>query len=99
MAFYNRGVAYSGKGEYDRAMHGLLAQAIHFNPDHVSSLVARSVSYLKQSEYDRVIEDLDQVIRLKPDSELAFNNRCWARAVLNKELDRALSDCNEVLHI
>jgi tetratricopeptide (TPR) repeat protein/predicted aspartyl protease len=27
----------------------------------------------------------------------AFNGRCWARALLNRELDKALSDCNAAL--
>ncbi len=28
---------------------------------------------------------------------VAFNGRCWARALLNRELDKALSDCNAAL--
>ena len=28
-----------------------------------------------------------------------FNDRCWARAVANVELDRALADCNESLRL
>jgi tetratricopeptide (TPR) repeat protein/predicted aspartyl protease len=29
----------------------------------------------------------------------AFNGRCWSRALLNRELDRALSDCNTALKL
>lgn len=29
----------------------------------------------------------------------AYNGRCWARALLNRELDRALSDCNTALKL
>lgn len=29
----------------------------------------------------------------------AFNGRCWARALLNRELDKALSDCNAALKL
>lgn len=33
------------------------------------------------------------------DRATAFNGRCWARALLNRDLDRALSDCNAALKI
>jgi len=33
------------------------------------------------------------------DRATAFNGRCWARALLNRELDRALSDCNTALRL
>ena len=29
----------------------------------------------------------------------AYNGRCWARALLNRDLDRALSDCNTALKL
>lgn len=29
----------------------------------------------------------------------AFNGRCWARALLNRELDRAMADCNTALKL
>ena len=62
-------------------------------------LFNRSVFYQKKSEYERSIEDLDQVIRLEPDTKNAFNHRCWARAVLNTALEMALSDCNAALSL
>ena len=33
------------------------------------------------------------------DRATAYNGRCWARALLNRELDRALSDCNTALKL
>ena len=33
------------------------------------------------------------------DRATAFNGRCWARALLGRELDRALSDCNAALKL
>jgi tetratricopeptide (TPR) repeat protein/predicted aspartyl protease len=33
------------------------------------------------------------------DRAVAFNGRCWARALLNRELPRALSDCNAALKL
>ncbi|KQN30330.1 hypothetical protein ASF00_06065 [Sphingomonas sp. Leaf34] len=33
------------------------------------------------------------------DRATAYNGRCWARALLDRELDRALSDCNTALKL
>lgn len=33
------------------------------------------------------------------DRATAYNGRCWARALLNRELDRALSDCNTAVKL
>lgn len=33
------------------------------------------------------------------DRATAFNGRCWARALLNRELDRAMSDCNAAVKL
>jgi tetratricopeptide (TPR) repeat protein len=33
------------------------------------------------------------------DRATAYNGRCWARALLNRELDRALADCNTALKL
>ena len=33
------------------------------------------------------------------DRPTAYNGRCWARALLNRELDRAMSDCNTALKL
>ena len=34
-----------------------------------------------------------------PRAALAYNERCWARAVLGRELDQALHDCDAGLHL
>jgi Flp pilus assembly protein TadD len=44
------------------------------------------------------IRDFDEVLRLRPKDPEAFNNRCWANAVLG-DLQAALRDCNESLAI
>src|SRR5438876_8303412 len=45
------------------------------------------------------IENYDQAIYLKPDYADAFNGRCWTRAIANKMLEVALSDCDESLRL
>lgn len=44
------------------------------------------------------IADYDQAIRLDPTFARAFNNRCWARAVVGR-LAEAVADCDESLRL
>lgn len=46
--------------------------------------------------------NLDQWLKSHPEDHnraSAFNGRCWARALLDRELDKALSDCDAALRL
>jgi len=58
----------------------------------------RGLAYWNNGESTLAIRDYDQAIRLKPDFAFAFNNRCFARAVVN-QLQLALADCNESIRL
>ncbi len=59
----------------------------------------RGNTHLTQSEYRKAIDDYTRSIELIKDDAPALHERCWARAVLNVELEDALSDCNESLRL
>jgi tetratricopeptide (TPR) repeat protein len=40
-----------------------------------------------------------QAIQLDPKYAVAYNNRCWARAAAGRDLQQALSDCDEWLRL
>lgn len=46
----------------------------------------------------RAIGDYDQAIALDPTFARAFNNRCWARAVVGR-VQEAVADCDESLRL
>jgi tetratricopeptide (TPR) repeat protein len=51
---------------------------------------------------DQAIAQADQWIAANPkadDMPGALNNRCWARALLGRELDKALADCDAALRL
>ncbi len=53
-----------------------------------------------RGRYDLAIPEYDAAIALNPKDELiwrAFNASCWARAMLGKELDKAMADCDAAL--
>src|SRR6516165_10838638 len=93
-AYNNRGVAYDKKGEYDRAILDY-DQAIKLRPS-AEGYFNRGNTQLGKGHYDRAIDDYNQAIKLKADFAAAFDNRCWARAVVGI-LKQALADCNEAL--
>jgi tetratricopeptide (TPR) repeat protein len=95
-AYNNRGVAHDGKGDYDRAIADY-DQAIKLKPS-AEAYFNRGNAHLGKSHYDHAIDDYNQAIKLKADFAAAFDNRCWARAVVGI-LRPALADCNEALRL
>jgi tetratricopeptide (TPR) repeat protein len=88
--FYNRGLAYLLKDQYDRAIEDF-DQAIRLNPNDALAFNNRGHAYsskgvtscrpvslppcaLAIAQYDRAIEDFDQAIRLSPTYAVA----AWA---------------------
>jgi len=49
--------------------------------------------------YDQAIADYSHAIALDPKYALAYSNRCWIGVVVARQLQRALSDCDEALRI
>src|SRR6266511_3731541 len=79
-AFNNRAIGYRLKGEYDRAIADY-DQAIKLKPS-AEAYFNRGNAHLGKSHYDHAIDDYNQAIKLKADFAAAFDNRCWARAVV-----------------
>jgi tetratricopeptide (TPR) repeat protein len=95
-AYNNRGVAYDRKGELDRAMQDF-DQAIKLKPSPEAHF-NRGNAYLAKNQYASAIDDYNAAIKLKADFGQAYDNRCWARAVVGI-LKPALADCNEALKL
>jgi tetratricopeptide (TPR) repeat protein len=59
----------------------------------------RALAYYSKGDYERVIVDFSKAIRLNPKDSEALNGRCWVRAIIGRELQLALADCNESLRL
>ena len=97
IAFQNRGIAYLGKGDTDRAIQDY-DQAIKLDPKYANAFNSRGIAYQAKGDNQRAIEDYGEAIRLDPRNANALNGRCWVRAA-SGQLQAALADCNESLQL
>jgi tetratricopeptide (TPR) repeat protein len=74
VAFANRGNAFAGKGEYDKAIADF-TQAIRLNPADSHALNNRGYVYDARGEYDRAIADYNEALKINPKDSDAYYNR------------------------
>jgi tetratricopeptide (TPR) repeat protein len=97
VVYNNRGVAYTDKGDYERAIRDY-NEAIHLNPTSVGTFYSRGYAYKKKGDYDRAIQDFNEALRLDPHFELTYYER--GNSYINKgEYDRAIQDFNQAILI
>ncbi len=83
ITFYNRGIAYFGKGEYDRAIRdydaaiGLVANEAEFYGN-------RAGAYRMKGMYAEAVLDYTRAIRLDPADAYAYFGRGFARFALGR---------------
>ena len=94
-AYNNRGLAYSDKGENDRAIADY-TEAIRLDPKYANAYINRGLAYREKGETDRAIADFTEAIRLDPKFADAYVNRGLAYEKL-ADFARARSDFNTTL--
>ncbi|MBS0332543.1 MAG: tetratricopeptide repeat protein, partial [Proteobacteria bacterium] len=98
-ALLRRGELYLASRDVPRAKADF-EQAISLAPDRPDLPAAAGNAYIGAGQYDLAIGQLDAWIAAHPRSDnlaLAQTSRCYARAAANKELDKALADCDAAL--
>ena len=73
VAYYNRAVAHTNIGKFDRAIQDY-DEAIRLNPKYTTAFHGRAVAYANKEQYRRAIEDYDQTLRLDQNNVTAFYN-------------------------
>ena len=96
LAFVSRGYAYANLGQYQRVVEDY-DEALRLQPDNTYALNDRGYSYYRLGQYQRAIQDYDRVLQLNPYFNIAYQNRCSAKASLGVDLDGALADCMKSL--
>ena len=64
-AYYNRALAYSDKGEYDKALTDIDI-VLQFNPRNALALYARGITFLKKGNAGAANADIDAAKTINP---------------------------------
>jgi tetratricopeptide (TPR) repeat protein len=59
----------------------------------------RGTAFLNKQNYVLAIDDYDHAEKFRPEDVNVLQGRCLARAVLKRDLDHALADCNRALEL
>jgi tetratricopeptide (TPR) repeat protein len=81
------------------ACNELIKSGKYAGPELARIHYHRGNARLTQSDYRGAIDDFNASLGLSASNADALHERCWAKAVLNKELEEALADCNESLRL
>ena len=97
ITYNNRGVAWIGKAEVDRAISDF-HRAISINPQYYGAYNNRGVAWNRKGELDLAISDFNQAIDIEPQYSKAYNNRgnAWKA---KGELDLAIWDYHQAIDI
>lgn len=90
--FFNMGVAYSQKAEYDKAIQ-CYQKVISLNPNDADAYNNMGNDYSKKGEHAKAIECFQRVIMLQPTAADAYTNMGASYAEL-QDLGRAI-ECHE----
>ena len=96
-AFYNRGTRLQRKGDVDHAIADF-NQAISSIRRYADAFPAAAAPTARSTITSTRSPTSIRPSRFNPNYALAFNNRCFARAVVNR-FPEALADCNEALRL
>lgn len=97
-AYNIRGIAWTSKNQYDRAIADF-DKVIELQPDSVAAYNNRGITWKSKAEYDKAIADYNIAIELKPDYADAYYNRGTARRDSGKNLEQSVKDFEEYLNL
>ena len=100
-ALLSRGARLARQGDLAKARMDLELAAKQTTPDGRARLRVAG-AYEGGKDYADAIVQLDAIVADRTTDEMrvtALNDRCWDRALMKQDLDKALADCNQALRI
>jgi tetratricopeptide (TPR) repeat protein len=91
--YRSKGLCFGKMGRLDEAANAY-GEAIRLDPRDLASLLARAGIEFRDEKYDAAIDDVSRAIELSPQNPILRYQRCEFRALANRQLEAALSDCN-----
>jgi tetratricopeptide (TPR) repeat protein len=95
--FYDSGVKYLGKKEYDLAISEF-NKSLEIYPVSAATYNNRGFAYAKKGRYDLAISDFTKALEIEPNGPQPYYNR-GVTYVIKSQFDMALLDLNKCLNI
>ncbi len=96
-AYYNRGVAWQNKGQYDQAIADY-GKALEINPRYAEAYSNRGAAWQSKGQYDQAIADYGKALEINPRYAEAYYNRGVAWQSKGR-YDQAIADYGKALEI
>jgi tetratricopeptide (TPR) repeat protein len=96
-AWVNRGAAYGGLRQYDKAIADY-SKAIELDPKFAAAWYNRGAAYVGLRQYDKAIADYSKAIELDPNGAVYWNNRGLAHHELH-QYDKATADWSKAIEL
>ena len=97
MAYFNRGNAWSVKGDFEKAVADY-SEGLRIVPDDVIALVSRGNVWVAIGEFDKAMSDYNEAIRLDPNDVTAYIYRGLASRE-NGDFDQAIADFGKAIRL
>ena len=81
------------------AYSAAIAKAPRITTSAYSAVYGRGRAYMEISQFELAVADFTTAVEMAPGAGQPLNDRCWARAAADRDLDAALTDCNQALQI
>jgi hypothetical protein len=95
IAYYNRGMAYSERGETDRAIADF-EELVEMDPGDYEVHTRLGVLYAQSGFLSKAIASFNKAIEMNPDYPFAYGNRGYAYSLLGKK-EKAIKDLSRAI--
>lgn len=95
--YYNRSIAYQGKGDNALALKDL-NRALEYDPYYAEPFYNRAIVRTSQGDYRGALEDYNHLLALKPSNVEALNNRGVVYKMLG-EFPKAIEDFDRAIQL
>lgn len=93
------GRAYADAHDYPNAIATLTEAMTADGFGYSGAVEERAEVYAVSGQAQLALADADDLVKANPQSPDGYNDRCWIRAIIGKELALALADCDKAMSL
>lgn len=97
IAYYKRGIAFSGLGKIQRAIEDY-THSIKLNSLHAKSYYNRGTAFFELKEYKKAVQDYSLALKVEPHNAKSYYGRASSYSQL-KLFEKAIQDCEAAIKV